>query len=301
MGLDLEKKEPMYEGHNYNYDKLDLSQLPLLVDVPDIASYPNEQYAILRKHGLGTSDSSIICGVNPYTTQTELIKEKARDFLTPEEKAVGNKTAVKKGRDLEPIIIEKFAKIIGKNIMKPSDMYVHKDIPWLKFNFDGVIDKQMLEDGKYQYIPAEIKVVTKHGLKHYDPTKAWFRESLGFLTTPEDHSKENNSIVTKASEYGIPPYYYTQLQQQIFGLNAPYGHLTVLFDDTWEIVSYMIWRDDACIKQILTNGWQIWEKVCKVAGDPHREDVTALLKQFGEVNAPPTLPTKKGAYSVVNE
>lgn len=290
--IDIERKDPMYEGQNYDYDKLDLKGLDLKIDVADINLYPNEQYAILRKHGLGTSDSSILCGVNPYTTLPELIQEKARNYLTEEEKAVGNKVAVKKGRDLEPVIIDKFSKIIGKRIVKPSDMYVHANYPWLKFNFDGVIDK--IEG---QYIPAEIKVVTQAGLKHYNAAKAWFRESQGFLNIPEDYSKTNNSIETKASLYGIPPYYYTQLQQQIFGLKAPYGHLTVLLDSYWEVVSFFVWRDDACIKTILTQGWQAWEKVCKLAHDPNREDVTPVLNNFKkEAEAP-----RKTAFTKIAE
>lgn len=274
--IDLEAKVPVSTDYG-NGDKLDITQLDLVVDVPNIDQYPNEQYAILRKHGLGTSDSSIVCGVNPYTTQSELIQEKCRDYLTPEEKAVGDKTAVRKGRDLEPFIIERFSRVMGKRIIKPTDMYHHKDFNWLKFNFDGVIDKATLEGKDYQYIPAEIKVVTQYGIKHYDPTKAWFRESMGMFPLPVDHSKENNSIETKAAEYGIPPYYYTQLQQQIYGLNAPFGYLTVLFDSTWELVSFFVWRDDACIQEILTNGFKIWNKVCQLTGQPHREDVSGML------------------------
>lgn len=278
MGLDIEKSYSSAVDHNAG--KLDISQLDLIVDVPDIDQYPNEQYAILRKHGLGTSDSSILCGVNPYTTLPELIQEKSRDYLTEEEKEVGNKSAVKKGRDCEPIIIEKHSRILQRRIIKPTDMYRHKDFPWLKFNFDGVIDKVDLGDGRYQYIPDEIKVVTVYGQKHYDPTKAYYRESIGFLDLPEDHSKENNSIETKAAEYGIPPYYYTQLQQQIFGLNAPYGYLTVMFDRDWEVVSFFVYRDDACIQQILTQGFKTWQKICMTTHDESRDDVSKVIAQF---------------------
>lgn len=299
--VDLEAKTPMYPSGQYNYGKLDLSQLDIVIDVPDIDQYPNEQYALLRKHGLGTSDSSAICGVNPYTSYAELIQEKSRNYLTAEEKAVGDKVPVRKGRDLEPIIIDKFSIIMHKNILKPSDMYRHKNYPWLKFNFDGVIDKIELGDGRYQYIPAEIKVVTMYGLKHYDQTKAWYRQSQGFLSEPEDHSKENNSIVTKAAEYGIPPYYYTQLQQQIFGLNAQFGYLTVLFDSTWEVVSYMVYRDDACISQILTQGYKAWEKICQITKDPNRADVSQLIEQFKHEQEKPKPGTPQTNFTVMEE
>lgn len=276
--LDIEKNYSA--AVDYNAGRLDLSQLDIVIDVARIDEFPNEQYALLRKHGLGTSDSSIICGVNPYTELPELIQEKCRPFLTEEEKEVGNKTAVKKGRDLEPIIIEKHSKIIGTRVIKPVDMYRHKDIPWLKFNFDGVIDKVNLSDGKYQYIPDEIKVVTMYGQKHYDRSKAYYREMVGYSTIPEDISKSNNSIATKAAYYGIPPYYYTQLQQQILGLNAPYGFLTVMFDKDWELCSYYVWRDDACISLILTNGMKAWDRICTITNNENYADTTQLQAEF---------------------
>lgn len=283
--IDEERKDPMYPKDQFNYGKLNISNLDLVIDVADIDQYPNEQYALLRKRGLGTSDSSILLGVNPYTTYTELVEEKCRNFLTAEEKEVGNKTAVRKGRDLEPLIINKFSAIINKPIIKPSDMYAHKDFPWLKFNFDGVID---LGNGKY--IPAEIKVVTAYGIKHYDPTKAWYRESLGIINPePVDHSKENNSIATKAAEYGIPPYYYTQLQQQIYGLNAEFGYLTVMFDSTWEVVSFLIPRDETCITGLLAQGMKAWTTICNMTRDPNRSDTSELVKEFN--NAKEVQPT----------
>lgn len=278
MGLDIEKNYSSAVTHNAG--KLDLTTLNLEIDVADIDQYSNEQYALLRKHGLGTSDSSILLGVNPYTFYAELIQEKCRSFLTPEEKAVGDKAAVKKGRDLEPIIIEKHSKILGTRIIKPTDMYKHKEYPWVKFNFDGVIDKIDLPSGKMQYIPDEIKVVTMYGQKHYDPTKAYFRESQGFKTIPENYSITNNSIETKAAMYGIPAYYYTQLQQQILGLNAPFGYLTVMFDTLWEVISFFIWRDDATIQQLLINGYKAWNQICAKTGDENYADVSGLIKKF---------------------
>ncbi len=278
-----------YEVHKTANDGvLDISQLDMIVDVPTIDIYPNEQYALLRKHGLGTSDSSIILGVNPFKTRSELIAEKARNYLTDEEKAVGDLAAVKKGRDLEPLIITKHATIIGQPVIKPVDMYRSTAYPWLKFNYDGVIDKIVLENGTYQYIPDEIKVVTMYGEKHYDRTKAYFRESMGFLGIPEDYSKTNNTIETKAALYGIPPYYYTQLQQQIFGLNAPYGYLTVLFDKTWELVSYMVWRDDAMISNLLIVGHKIWEQVLAKTG-PDWTNTEVFLNQFRKEDGLPPI------------
>lgn len=246
-----------------NAGTLDLSELDLEVDISNIDQYKNQDYALLRKNGLGTSDSSIILGVNPYHTRADLIAEKCRNYLTEEELAVGDKGPVRKGRELEPLIIHKHSEIMNRRIIKPIDMYRHKDFPYIKFNFDGVIDKLYNDDGTYQYIPDEIKVVTMFGMKHYQPKRATFSEFTGWNEIPPHYEKENLTIEKKAELYGIPPYYYTQLQQQIFGLKAPYGFLTVMFEKDWQIHSWLVWRDDKTISQLIiedTKTWDIIEK-----------------------------------------
>lgn len=243
---------------NENEGILDLSELDIEVDIANIDKYPNEQYALLRKNGLGTSDSSIVLGVNPYTSKNDLIAEKCRNYLTEEELEVGTKSAVRKGRELEPLIIHKHSQVMGRRIIKPVDMYRHKSYPFIKFNFDGVIDKLYNEDGTYQYIPDEIKVVTIYGMKHYQPKKATFSEFTGWQLIPPHYEKEDVSIEQKAAMYGIPPYYYTQLQQQIFGLNAPYGFLTVMFEKDWQIHSWFVWRDQKVINQLIMEDAKTW-------------------------------------------
>ena len=53
-------------------------------------------------------------------------------------------------------------------------MYVFKDYPYLKMNFDGVnIENE-------RPFPVEIKVATFYGQKHYDPSKAIFSEFVVF-------------------------------------------------------------------------------------------------------------------------
>lgn len=244
--------------NQFNAGELDLSELDIEIDIKNIDQYPNQEYALLRKNGLGTSDSSIVLGVNPYNSRGDLIAEKCRDYLTEDELAVGDKSAVRKGRDLEPMIIYKHSQIMDRHVIKPIDMYRHKDYPHIKFNFDGVLDKLYNEDGTYQYIPDEIKVVTIYGMKHYQFDKAFFREHRGFGIIPPHYEEENISIEGKAGMYGIPPYYYTQLQQQIFGLNAPYGFLTVLNEKNWEINSFFVWRDQKVINQLIIEDCKLW-------------------------------------------
>jgi len=259
---DTQKYTSGFDYKSENAGVLDLSQLDLEVDIQNIDEYPNQEYALLRKNGLGTSDSSIVLGVNPYTSKAELVREKCRNYLTEDELAVGDKSAVRKGRELEPLIIHKKAQIMGRRVIKPTDMYRHKDYPYIKFNFDGVLDKVYNEDNTYQYIPTEIKLVTVYGQKHYKGNLATYIEGRGWQDIPQNWGDEKSlSIEEKANRYGIPPYYYTQLQQQIFGLNAPYGFLTVMFESSWQVHSYFIWRDQTTINQLIIEDSKVWNLI----------------------------------------
>ena len=104
-------------------EALELDGLDMKVDVENIADVPNDDYIMLRRNGFGTSDSSILLGVNPYQTVKDLLKSKLLDHVTDEERKVGEKTAVRKGRDLEPLVIEKWIHLFGKDCIKPPHQY----------------------------------------------------------------------------------------------------------------------------------------------------------------------------------
>ena len=243
--------------------EIDVTGLPIEVYIADIDSVleeDNEKFAMLRRNGLGGSDSSSVLGVNPYTSRVQLIEQKARDTLTEEEKAVSDKVAVRKGRDLEPLIIKKTEKYFKTDVFKPKDMYRFKEYPWLTMNFDGVI-----KDPSIGYYPCEIKVVTLYGQKHYDFNKAIFDETQGMLPVPPNYAlSEINTIETKAMQYGIPPYYYTQLQQEMMALNAPFGLLSVLRDSDWRLYTFYVHQDPFVQSRLITEGYKVWEEVVKL-------------------------------------
>lgn len=246
---------------------LDITNLPIEIyidDIDKVLEEDREKFAILRRNGLGGSDSSIILGVNPFTSRAELIKQKASNVLTEEEKAVGEKTAVRKGNDLEPLIITKSTKFLGTEIFKPKDMYRFKEFPWLTMNFDGV------SKNTKGYFPVEIKVVTMYGQKYYNFNKAFFDETQGMLPLPENYAmSEINTIETKAMQYGIPPYYYTQLQQEMLALNSDFGLLSILRDSDWRVFTFYVHRDPVVQSRIITEGFKVWQEVMQL--NPERK------------------------------
>lgn len=270
-------------------EALELNELDLKVDVANIAEISNDDYIMSRRNGFGTSDSSIILGVNPYQTIRDLLKSKQLDHVTDEERKVGEKTAVRKGRDLEPLVIEKWVHLFGKDCIKPPHQYRSTEYEYLTFNFDGVIKDW---DEKNKYIPNEIKIVTAAGQKHYSPFKAWFSEFTGFRERPDPPEsfvtidimndtparvagKRKTDIENKARYYGIPPYYFTQLQQQIYGLKAPFGFLTVLFETTWEVHTFLVWRDEATINSLIIEGAKLWDLLQSSKNSPKLIDTSS--------------------------
>lgn len=209
------------------------------VAVENVQSMSHEDYALVRKNYFGASDSSILCGVNLYKTMEELIKEKNTKYITEEEKAVSEKPIVKKGYDLEVIILDKAEKELGVTIHKPDDMFKFKDVDGLSVNYDGVTD---------ELIPVEAKLVSKYGEKYYNKTITITEAKA--LDMRVEGADLISHIKRKATKLGIPAYYYTQVQQEIAGLDAPYGYLAALFDDSWTFKVFYIPRDKYVINKI---------------------------------------------------
>lgn len=215
----------------------------LVVKIEHIDQVSEEEYAMLRKESFGGSDSSILCGVNLYKTLNQLIKEKNCKYITDEEKEVGNKAIVRKGKDLEPIILDKAAQELGIEINKPTAMFEFKEEPILTLNYDGVAEENQV------LIPIEAKLVSKYGEKYYNKDKT-LEENKEVDMKIEGDSLEAH-IKRKALRIGIPAYYYTQVQQEIMGLNAPYGYLAVLFDDSWTFKLYLVKADSYVQNKII--------------------------------------------------
>jgi hypothetical protein len=248
---------------NEPVEEIDLSRVPVEIAVENIDAVSKEEFTQLRRKGFGGSDSSVLVGVNPFSTISDLIASKTRTELSEEEKAIGKLAAVRKGNDLEPLIITKATAILETQVFKPPHMYRFKDYPYLTMNFDGVTDLH-----SKQYIPVEIKVCTFRGEKHYNKFKALYDEGRPegseVIPEPEDVSENNISIEERAAHYGIPPYYFTQLQQEMMALDAPFGFIAVLFESDWNVRIFKVWKDPKTQNAIIIEGYKTWQKVEQV-------------------------------------
>lgn len=229
----------------------------LSVDIEDMASLSTEDpaaFAMARRSGLGASDSSIYLGVNLYKDVDQLITEKRSIGLTPEEIEVSNKEAVRKGRDLEPIILDKFAKQFNIEVNKPSPMFRLKDFPQLTINYDGIIHMHT------EVIPVEAKFVSIYGDKYWDKTKSI--DSLAVVRNYTVYARDIIEHIKEAAKlYGIPPYYFTQIQQQMLGTNAQWGYFAVLFDKGWDFKAFSISRDLLVQDALITESDKVWKRI----------------------------------------
>jgi len=232
----------------------------LVENASELAANDQEAFGLIRRQGIGASDTAALLGVSPFpngTTQ-ELIYQKQAKYMTAAELAIGQMVNVRKGNDLEPLILAKFMKMYKvEDVSKPSAMYGIVGTP-LTVNFDGIMGV-----GAYM-IPVECKFISSYGGKYYNFSKCMSPNELSYgkeLMPLADNLTDEAYIMARANEAGIPVYYYTQVQQQMMGLNAPFCYLTCLAEKDWESRTFCIMRDERVQQLILDTAEVVWARV----------------------------------------
>jgi predicted phage-related endonuclease len=222
----------------------------LEVAEPNMAILDDEEFSLKRRKYLGASDASVLLGVNLFKDLEDLRREKNSTVYTQDEQKVSQKVNIRKGSDLEPLILKKFEDKKLIEVMKPKDMYKFVEYPFLAVNFDGVI--------KDSLIPVEAKFVSAFAEKYWDKTV--YEDVAKDIDMRKLHDDIVEHIKAMARMHGIPPYYYTQVQQEIYALNAPYGYLAAIFDKYWDFHIFRINRDDHMIMALLGKAEKFWRE-----------------------------------------
>jgi len=89
-----------------------------------------------RKNYIGGSDSSTICGVNPYGNIIELWQEK---LGLKEIEDISHKPAIRAGNYLEPVVAQWFEDDTKKPLEITSETFYHKSIPYMAANIDRLV------------------------------------------------------------------------------------------------------------------------------------------------------------------
>lgn len=251
-----------------------LNKLGIVIKYEHIDRLPKDQFAKARNSGFGASDSAKLLNVSPFGTKLDLVREKANETHDEE---ISKKASVRKGSQLEPIILQNAEELLKAtlyayyneniHIHKPYNMYGQKDGA-LNINFDGV-----LFIGDVPITVVEAKLVTKYGRKYYNFNKAYLRTvdgapDVSYINdiekpdTPVINAANVLDICTKLADYyGIPIYYYTQVQQQLLGVTNDFGYLAVVDDDNWEVYIFKVYRNEQLISLLKTTGVAAWAMV----------------------------------------
>lgn len=184
-----------------------------------------DEWLLMRKQGIGSSDAAAACGINPYQSQLELWMIKTgREENLPKTDPNDESSPMYWGNILEPIVAAHYTKRSGFKVRRTNAILQHpdEDKPWMLANIDfsvvGCPDVQILE----------CKTAGEFG------SRLW-RE-------------------------GVPDYVQCQVQHQLAVTGKRAVDVCVLICGQ-EIRIYRIERDDALISRLIDLERRFWEYV----------------------------------------
>ncbi|MQR00963.1 YqaJ viral recombinase family nuclease [Glaciimonas soli] len=134
-----------------------------------------DDWLVVRKNGIGSSDAGAAVGLNPYQSQLELWMIKTgRDADLPKIDPNDDTTPAFFGTLFEPLVASLYTRRTGNKVRRINAVLQHPDIPFMLANIDreiiGVDDVQILEcktagefgsrlwrDGVPEYIQLQVQ------------------------------------------------------------------------------------------------------------------------------------------------
>ena len=109
-----------------------------------------DDWLMVRKGGVGSSDAAAAVGLNPYKSQLELWMEKTgKDAGLPKTDPNDETSPMYWGTLLEPIVAAHYTKRTGNKVRRINAVLQHPNEPWMRANLDrevvGAPDVQILE------------------------------------------------------------------------------------------------------------------------------------------------------------
>ena len=191
---------------------IDVKEYNLGDDIEFLSYADEEEWHALRKEGIGGSDAGAVLGLNKYTSPLKLYRTKKGVY---KEDADDN-VYIKKGKDLENLIFEKYVKkdpeLEAYNVIHPEHVFVNKQYPWLRANCDGLAVHPGTPSLMPSHIVIEIKWVSEWAEVNWDGD----------------------------AYCGIPASYYAQVQHYMLVTGAKRAYLYALFDRDWKCKRYTI-------------------------------------------------------------
>lgn len=193
-------------------------------------SFDNEEdWLELRTKGIGGSDIGAILGLNSHSSPLKVYRQKVEGY----KEDLSNNTFVKKGKELEDLILTNYVKPyfskMGYEVGKPKFMMVNSDYPFFRANVDGIAFKK--GEDFHNNVIVEIKWVSEWAEVNWN----------------------------KPEYNGIPASYYAQVQLYMAVTGARSAILCALFDKHWEMNYFVIPRDEMFILEMINKGRDFYQ------------------------------------------
>lgn len=115
-----------------------------------------------RENRIGATDASVICGVNPFKTLTQLYNEKKGTWQQKETQAM------KHGADLEEEARNSFIKDTGILVFPRVVISANKDTPWAFASLDGMsLDEKTIVEIKCPVSLSKAREILREIPSHY--------------------------------------------------------------------------------------------------------------------------------------
>ena len=96
---------------------------------------PYKEWLEHRKHGIGGSDVSVVCGINKYKSPVQLWMEKTNQLQQEE---AGE--AAYWGTQLENLVKSEFTKRTGIEVVERKELLQSTEYPFMLANLDGICE-----------------------------------------------------------------------------------------------------------------------------------------------------------------
>jgi putative phage-type endonuclease len=186
---------------------------------------PREDWLVIRKQGIGSSDAASAVGLNPYKSPLELWMEKTgRDGNLPKIDPQDEEGPMYWGTLLEPIVAAHYTRRTGNRVRRINSVLQHPDpkLPWMLAN----IDREVIGSSEVQIL--ECKTAGING------ARLW--------------------------KNGVPEYVQLQVQHQLAVTGKEAADVAVLLGGQ-HLEVHRIDRDDALIARLIELERHFWQFV----------------------------------------
>ena len=100
-----------------------------------IGKLDRKEWLKLRKTGIGGSDAGVICGLNPYSSQMSVYRDKTCETEDEQE----DNESIRQGHDLEEYVAQRFMEATGLKVRRSNYMYRSLAYPFMIADVDRLV------------------------------------------------------------------------------------------------------------------------------------------------------------------